>query len=197
MQFNIIKGRKGVLLVKKILLPILVCIFFISGCAINTGAKNNNQINKLEERNRILKAELEEKNNYIRWIEEKEDLFNVFANMSIKFVRGQTQGDVQKLREVVADNVLIIEDNGNIYGAFENNGTEIEYMLHYGNRESIYKDMVIQGYGYLEEREEYIIHIREFFEHENGEPVTPPTFLDIHFKNFEGNWKITGFHFDV
>jgi len=182
---------------KKILLPILICIFLISGCAINTGAKNNNQINELEERSRILEAELEEKNNYIRRIEEKEELFNVFANISLEFVRGQTQGDVQKLREVVADNVLIKEDNDNIYGVFKNNGTEIEYMLHYGNRVSIYKDMIIQGYGYDEEREEYIIHIREFFEFENGESVTPPTFLDLHFKSFEGNWKITGFHFDV
>lgn len=197
MQFNAIKGRKGVLLVRKILLPILICIFFISGCAINTGAKNNNQINELKERNRILEADLEEKNNYIRSMEAKEDLFPIFANLSIEFVRGQTQGDIQKLREVVADDVLIVEDNNQIYGIFENNGTEVEFMLYNSDRESIYKDMIIQGYGYYEESGEYSIHIREFFELENGEPVTPPTFLNLYFKNFEGNWKITSFYFDV
>jgi len=194
---RILRLKKGVLFMKKILLLVLICIFFISGCSTNTNSDYDNQINELEERNRILEAELEEKNNYIRRMETKEDLFPIFANLSIEFVRGQTQGDVQKLRQVVADNVLIIEDNDNIYGVFKNNGAEIEYMIYYGNRVSIYKDMIIQGYGYDEEREEYTIHIREFFEFENGESVTPPTFLDLHFKSFEGNWKITGFHFDV
>lgn len=174
-----------------------ICIFFISGCSINTDSNYNNQISELEERNRILEVELEEKNNYIRRMEEKEDLFHIFAYLSIDFVRGQTQGDARKLREVVADNVLIVEDNEQIYGIFENNGSEVEFMLYNGNRESIYKDMIIQGYGYYEESEEYTIHIREFFELENGEPVIPPTFLNLHFKNFEGNWKITSFYFDV
>jgi len=57
--------------------------------------------------------------------------------------------------------------------------------------------MIIQGYGYYEESEEYSIHIREFFELENGEPVIPPTFLNLYFKNFEGNWKVTSFYFDA
>jgi len=196
-KLNAIKIKRGVLLVKKILLLVLICIFLISGCAINTDSNYDSQISELEERNRILEAELEEKNNYIKRIEEKEDLFTIFAYLSTDFVRGQTQGDAQKLREVVADNVSIVEDNNQIYGIFEDNGTEVEFMLYNGSGDAIYKDMIIQGSGHYEEREEYTIHIREFFELENGEPVIPPTFLNLHFKNFEGNWKITSFYFDV
>ncbi|MCC5910090.1 MAG: hypothetical protein JJT76_06600 [Clostridiaceae bacterium] len=182
---------------KKALLLVLICIFFISGCAINTDVQNNNKINELEERIKMLETELEEKNNYVTWMQEKENLFPAFSNISIEFVRGQTQGDVQKLKEVVADNVLIIEDNDKIYGTYESNGIEIEYMLYDGSSDVIYKDMIIQGYGYLEENEAYVIHIREFFEYQNGEPVSPPTFLNLYFENFEGSWKITGFDFDV
>jgi len=68
--------------VKKILLPILICIFLISGCAINADSNYDDQISELEERNRILEAELEEKNNYIKRIKEKEDLFTIFAYLS-------------------------------------------------------------------------------------------------------------------
>jgi len=197
MQFNTIKRMKGVLLVKKILLLVLMCIFFISGCATNTDVRNNNKINELEDRIKILEADLKEKNNYVAEIQEKENLFSTFANMSIEFVRGQTQGDVQKLKEVVADNVLIIEDNDYIYGVYEYNGDEIEYMLYNDSSDIIYKDMIIQGYGYLKESEAYVIHIREFFEYQNGELVSPPTFLHLYFKNLEGDWKITSFEFDV
>jgi len=194
---RILRLKKGVLFMKKILLLVLICIFFISGCSTNTNSDYDNQINELEERNRILEAELEEKKNYIKRIEEKEDLFTIFAYLSTDFVRGQTQGDAQKLREVVADNVSIVEDNNQIYGIFEDNGTEVEFRLYNGSGDAIYKDMIIQGYGYYEESEEYSIHIREFFELENGEPVIPPTFLNLYFKNFEGNWKVTSFYFDA
>ncbi len=182
---------------KKILLLVLLCIFFTSGCTINTDTRNDNQVTELEERIKILEAELEEKSNYISHIQEKEHLFPTFANISIQFVRGQTQGDVQKLKEVIADNVLIIEDNGHIYGVYENDGYEIKYRLYNNSNNILYKDMIIQGYGYSKESETYVIHIREFFEYQNGEPVSPPTFINLYFKNFDGNWKITGFDFDV
>jgi len=92
---------------------------------------------------------------------------------------------------------LIIEDNDYIYGVYEYNGDEIEYMLYNDSSDIIYKDMIIQGYGYLKESEAYVIHIREFFEYQNGELVSPPTFLHLYFKNLEGDWKITSFEFDV
>lgn len=182
---------------KKILLLVLLSIFFTSACTTNIDARNDNQVSELEERIKILEAELEEKNTYISHMQEKEHLFPAFTNMSIQFVRGQTQGDVQKLKEVIADSVLIIEDNEQIYGVYEYDGDEMEYRLYDNSSNILYKDMIIQGYGFSKESETYVIHIREFFEYQNGVPVSPPTFLNLYFKNLNGNWKITGFDFDV
>ncbi|BES65134.1 hypothetical protein SANA_15730 [Gottschalkiaceae bacterium SANA] len=58
-----------------------------------------------------------------------------------------------------------------------------------------YKDMVIQGFGQLE-NSRYVIHIREFYT-ENAQETSPPTFLNLHFQQVDGQWKVVYFEFDV
>lgn len=55
--------------------------------------------------------------------------------------------------------------------------------------------MVIQGFGQLE-NSRYVIHIREFYT-ENAQETSPPTFLNLHFQQVDGQWKVVYFEFDV
>ncbi|WP_425449324.1 hypothetical protein [Dethiothermospora halolimnae] len=185
---------------KKIIVAFLMCILIISGCTPKddtSDIENNNEVNKLKEKVKALESELEKKEAYIESIKEQEDLFPVLSNKALTFVRGQTEGNIHKLKEVISDNISIVEEKGKIYGVYEAYGQKIKYLLYDENSKRKYKDMVIQGYGYLEGEDSYIIHIREFYVDENDKPVSPPTFLNLYFVQVDGNWKIEEFGFDV
>jgi len=57
--------------------------------------------------------------------------------------------------------------------------------------------MEIQGYGYLDEKEVVLVHVREYYYYEDGRDVTPPTFLNLFLRSEDGVWIISGFEFDV
>ena len=187
---------------KKIILSFFICILFISGCATKDGSisMNNNkkdEVQQLKERIKVLESQLKEKNTYIKKIKKQEQLFPILSNKALTFVRGQTQGDIEKLKEVISDNISIVVEEDIIYGIYEDYGEEIKYPLYDKSRKTKYryKDMVIQGYGYLED-DTYGIHIQKFFVNENDKSISP-TFLDLYFTEIDGKWKVDKFEFDI
>lgn len=187
---------------KKIILIFLVSIFSISGCAsrdstVNISDSKNNEIQELKKRIKSLESELKEKEDYIERFKQQQDLFPLLSNIALEFVRGHTQGDIEMLKKVASDNISIVEKDNEIYGKYEVHGNEIEWLLYNNDVKNRYQDMVIQGYGYYQENNTYVIHIREFYVDEYNEPVSPPTFLNLYFSELEEGWKVVEFDFDV
>lgn len=189
---------------RKVLFVLLICALSITGCkyrentVIADESKNESkEIQELKEKIKRLETELEEKNAYIEKMEQEDELFSWLSNKALEFVRGHTNGDIEKLEGVIADNISIVEENDKIYGKYEYSGKEIKYLLYDKNGKAKYQDMVIQGYGWYEGNNTYVIHIREFYVDENNESVSPPTFLNLFFDKIEGDWKIVEFEFDV
>lgn len=187
---------------KKIAFTSIICILFISGCTyngntVNTDNDENNKIQELKKSIKRLESDLKEKNDYIEKLEQQQAIFPILSNIALEFVRGHTQGNIEKLKEIISDSISIIEEENKIYGKYEVYGNEIKYLLYNNDGEIGYEDMVIQGYGYYEENNTYVIHIREFYVDEYNEPVSPPTFLNLYFRELEEGWRIIEFDFDV
>lgn len=123
------------------------------------------------------------------------DLFPLLSNLSLSFVRAHTTGDAERLLSMVGEPIRIQKENGILTGSWEENEQVIEWELWKEDDSKIYQDMVIQGFGWLEEGR-YVIHIREFYT-EFGEETSPPTFLNLHFQKEDSRWKIVYFEFDV
>ena len=125
------------------------------------------------------------------------ELYNDFVSISEKFVDYHTTGNVSGLEEIVSSNVEILEKDGKVYGRINVYGENVDWTLYDEESKEKYSHMEIQGYGYVDESEVVLIHIREYYYYEDGSDVTPPTFLNLFLKNMDGQWIISGFEFDV
>ncbi len=123
------------------------------------------------------------------------ELFPVLSNLSLDFVRAHTTGDMKRLLSLVGEPIQIRKEGGFLLGTWEEDGQEIEWELWRDADSKVYQDMVIQGFGILENGR-YVIHIREFYT-EFGVETSPPTFLNLHFQEVGNQWKIVYFEFDV
>lgn len=193
----------------------LVCGFLLSGCSVPSIQEEPQsivleaQLIELQEDVNQLKESLDESQREIASLKMENkriqdrltqnelgmELFPRLSNLSLNFVRAHTRGDAVSLRSLVGEPIRIQKENGILIGSWEENGQEIEWELWKEDDSKTYQDMVIQGFGWLEEGR-YVIHIREFYT-ESGEETSPPTFLNLHFQEEDSHWKIVYFEFDV
>ena len=188
---------------QKVFILIVLSIFLLSSCTVK---KNNEEAEILRYKNTIeeLNLEIKELESNLKQAEElnkhyamKADIFPHISNLGLQFVRAHTQGDFEKMKSLLSDDVKLVKKKDGIYGIYQYYGNEIEYCLYNFDKDIVFIDMVIQGFGYIEEKEVFILHIREFYENLDGTPLTPPTFLNLYFKQTEKGWKINYFDFDV
>lgn len=121
--------------------------------------------------------------------------FDTLANMSLEFVRAYTSGDIDKLQELTDDTIEYYYNDKDIYCRYTYEGVDIEHPVYIDDRAMYYKDMVIQGYGYLEEEDSYIVHIAVFQTEDS--PYFGGTFLNLYFKISDGYWKVSMLEFDI
>ncbi len=165
-------------------------------------SKLNGEVQKLteslnEKENQIkqlIQSEEELNNKIDSYIQEKET-FPVISNISREFVKAQTTGDKDKLRELLSDDLNLFEKDSKLY--VKKNGTDFEWLLFDSHSDITFDDWVIQGYQYDNETDTFSVYIREFYSDINGESVSPPTFLSLTFKYQENEWKIISLAFDV
>lgn len=125
------------------------------------------------------------------------ELYDEFVGISEKFVEYHTTGNISGLEEIVSNDVKILEEDEKIYGRINIYGENVDWILYDKESKEKYSHMEIQGYGYLDESEVVLVHIREYYYYEDGSDVTPPTFLNLFLKNINDKWVISGFEFDV
>ena len=168
----------------------IVCVVFISFVIYFLNSANALRDNKLKIQ------ELEKENiNLQKNIEiYKKDLLPVI-NLSKRFVEAHVGGDKQILEELLSDKFILKERDGNIFTMYNFEGENIEVRLYSKNSKYKYKDTLIQGYTI--KNDIIIIHIREFYVDENNNPLGPPTFLNLGFKNINGTWKVVSLEFDI
>lgn len=50
--------------------------------------------------------------------------------MSLEFVRVHSEGNIEKLKELVSENILITKEDNKIYGKYKVNDIEFELLLY-------------------------------------------------------------------
>lgn len=193
----------------------LLCCLLLSGCSNSSNSEDKqvlvleSQVMELQEKVSLLEKSLDASQREIGSLkvenkriqtcltqnELQMELFPLLSNLSLNFVRAHTRGDVESVRSLVGDPILIQDKNGIILASWVENGMDIEWVLWREDDSKSYDDMVIQGFGLLGDGR-YVIHIREFYT-EFGIESSPPTFLNLHFQKVEEQWKIIYFEFDV
>ncbi|MFE8699731.1 hypothetical protein ACFYKX_03730 [Cytobacillus sp. FJAT-54145] len=183
-------------------------LFFMTACTQTKDTISENE-RELNEKVQKLTQSLNEKGNEIKQLaQSKEELnqkidsfilekenFPVISNISREFVQAHTAGDKEKLRELLSEDVNLLEKDSKLYVRIS--GNDYEWLLFDPHIDSTYDDWVIQGYQYDPATDTYSVFIREFFSDINGESVSPPTFLGLTFKYQENQWKIISLGFDV
>lgn len=183
-------------------------LFFMTACTqtedtiSENESKLNGELQKLsetlnEKENEIkhLAQSKEELNHKIDSFNQEKENFPVISNISREFVQAHTTGDKEKLRELLSDDVNLLEKDSKLYVRI--NGNDYKWLLFDSRSDSTFDDWLIQGYHYDHETDTYNVFIREFFSDINGESVSPPTFLGLTFKYQENEWKIISLGFDV
>ncbi len=193
----------------------LLCCLLLSGCSNPSNSEDKqvlvleSQVMELQEKasqleealnksqREIASLQVENKRIQERLIQNElgMDLFPLLSNLSLNFVRAHTTGDAESVLSLVGDPIRIQNEDGILLGSWEENGQEIEWELWREDDSKSYQDMVIQGFGLLENGR-YVIHIREFYT-DFGVETSPPTFLNLHFQKVEEQWKVVYFEFDV
>lgn len=186
---------------RKLLILIVCCIPIITACT------DTEKVNQLISEKEILtldltenKEEIERLNEKISGLEkqietnEKEnDLFTQLSNLSREFVKAHTTGDKETLQTLLSKELILEERDEKL---LIKNNDNFEWLLYAADGPQL-DDWVIQGFQYIPENVTYTIHLREFFNDTNGEPVSPPTFLNLTFKLINDEWKVDGVEFDV
>ncbi|MCH1626717.1 hypothetical protein [Fredinandcohnia quinoae] len=194
---------------KKISLLIVCCLMVvITACSQTANSSEGNesqlkeenskltkQVNENAEKLKELTKKLEEQNKQLEDMTKEKENFVFVSNLSRDFVQAHTTGDEEKLRELVSEDVVIENRENNIYAIIK--GHDYEWELFNNEASTQLDDWVIQGYEYDRETDTYSLNMREFITDENGEPVTPPTFLSLTFKYVGEDWKIISISFDV
>ena len=190
---------------KKLFLLLFCCVVIVTAC---TSSKNSTQVNEnialedteeltrkldeSEEKIATLTKEIQELQAKYKEQEEGMEYFPIISNLTREFIRAHTTGDKEKIVELLAEDLELIEKEDGLYVLVDN----FEWPL-YSNDKIKLDDWVIQGYDYDQENNTINIFTREFLVDANEEPVAPPTFLSLTFKKFVDTWKITGLAFDV
>lgn len=173
---------------KKVILSICFAIL-LQGCSAKTNESElvnieyNKQIQFLEEKIDYLEKRIEA-------FEEANDKFPILSNLSLEFVRAHTTGDIDKLKLLVSDDITLLEKDNKIYKVCDG---EITYTLYDESTQTNYLDMVVQGYGYDQQNDTYLIHIAEFYEGD----LVGGFFLNLTYKRFNDGWKVVDFEFDI
>lgn len=151
----------------------------------------------LQEENEQLKQETVALKKELDALQVEKKHYTVISHLSSQFVQAHTAGDRSALEGLLAPHVTLAERDGNLYVAYPFAGEEVEWPVYHAESPYVYQGMVLQGFGYDPETGTYILHIQEFYEDQEGEPVSPPTFLNLTFQQIEGNWKVIEVTFDV
>lgn len=157
----------------------------------------DNYIQKIE----VLESSLIDCEEEILAYKNKEELqiirdnnYPILANLSLDFVRAHTSGDIDKLQELVSEEIEFYFDNEDIYCRYKNSEEPTEFPVYIMENEPYYRDMVIHGYGYIEENM-YLIHIKEFATLDS--PYGNGAFLNLSFMKIDGYWKVVKIEFDI
>ena len=103
-----------------------------------------NIIQELEKEITTLKTRNEEMKKLIDINKKEKDNFFILSNMSLQFVRAHAQGNIKEMRELLSEEISIVEKNNKILAtmACEEIGN-IEWTLYDKNSQYIYQDMVL------------------------------------------------------
>lgn len=154
---------------------------------ILTSSLNENKAvqEKLSQRVTELEQQVE---NYQKEVE----MFPNFSDLSRQFVRAHTSGDIETLQTLLSDELVLEQIEHTLY--IEDDTNYKWQVFTVGDK---LDDWVIQGFQYNTDNNTYMVHIREFLKNAEGEPVSPPTFLNLTFKFVNEEWKVSGLSFDV
>lgn len=192
----------------KRLIVIIIGISMILGVSCSTQEQTNN-LAKIDEVNQqvsalkiendklnrqidALKSENEKLNYLLEVNDRKEKNFYDLNYKIIDFVRAQIAGDIEKLNTMLDNGWNASKQGKNV----QVEGNETDWFIYHEDY-GVYKDFVIQSYTYDSENDTYRINIREFFEFDNGEEKTPPTYINLYFKKLDELWKIVNLDMDV
>lgn len=186
---------------KKLLLLVVCFMPFMAAC---TDSETVNQLmsekdaltmdlTENEEEMQRLNAKIAQLEMQLETQQQEKDLFSQLSNLSREFVKAHTTGDKEALQALMTEELTLVERDNKLWIK----GSD-QYEWHLYSADDIQlDDWVIQGFEYFPEDNTYRVHIREFFSDANGEPVSPPTFLNLTFKLINDEWKVNGVEFDV
>jgi len=154
------------------------------------------QLSENEKKIIELKQNIEQLNLQIDDFNQEKEQFVFISNISKEFVQAHTTGDKEKLSQLLSEDIILVEKENKLYAKIVNSDG-FEWLLFNNETKNQFVDWVIQGYDFDGKTNTFNIFIREFYIDSNGEPESPPTFLNLSFKMYNNEWKINSLGFDV
>jgi hypothetical protein len=202
---------------KKIITVLMACLLSLAVTACEIGSPNgegagdgssgtakegetadqNQKITELEQKISALEQEKRELQLTINRFEQEKQWFPTIGNLALQFVHAHIAGDAETLREMLGPDMALEERNGALYVTYSHEEQKVEWPVYSEDADRVYQDMLIQGFEYMPQDQTYRVHIREFFADRQQEIISPPTFLNLTFRQIDGEWKVVEISFDV
>lgn len=187
----------------QILVTVLMVVFFV-GCeektaevAVPNADSLQSEIEAAQQEIEQLKQEIAAMQKELDALQVEKKHYTVISHLSAQFVEAHVAGDKRALEELLAYHVKLEEKEGELLVSYLYAGVEVEWSVYRAESPYVYQGMVLQGFGYNPDTGMYMVHIQEFYTDQAGEPVSPPTFLNLAFQQIAGEWKVIEVTFDV
>lgn len=161
--------------------------------------QNTEKIDQLNHEVENLKKEIKEKDKIIEAYQFEQDQFAAISRVSLKFMRGCINGDVEQLKSLFTSNMKIEEKENKIVASYFSGDQNIEYTLYDPTSDRTYQDMVINGFKYVPEEETYIVILQTFYDtlKKDEEEHFSMGFIHLLCKKKDCCWKINEIAFDI
>lgn len=160
--------------------------------------ENKSVIDDLEEINEKLNEEKKVLNELISSNDDNHDtankVFREISNLTLEFARARTDGDMDRLKELLSSDFTLYKENDEIWSKSESTG--YTNLLHFSRRKETYHDMCLAYYKYDENIGGYIVYTDEYFV-DNDRNIEGVAFVYLTIIKEDDKWKILTCEFDI
>lgn len=186
---------------KKLLILAICSLALLTACSqkadlyesqlVEEKPKFTERMNEKEKNIEELNQKISQLNTQINDLNKEKENIVFISNTSMEFIQAQAIGDKDKLRELLSEDIILLEKDNEL--SISEDGVETPIF----DKEKKLSSWVIRGYDYDSKTNTYNVFIAEYYRYLNGEPETPPTVVNLHFINNNDRWEINSLDFDV
>lgn len=151
-------------------------------------------VNMLKEKEK-LEAVVKEQELELAFLKKEKEVQPLASALAYEFAAAVQSGNLDTIEPMLAPKMVVVKEDEKIYLVNDGN-LETKFELMTPNEEKVLKEMRYNAYSKVDDST-YFIQIVHYYEDKDGEPITPPTFMNLKLMDDKGKLKVMEVEYDV